>query len=226
MRTRVTAALPPWLRPALSGTALAGAVLVAGSAAVLTMAMVSSFGAVTSLLEQLAPDAGGLFALLLVCLAYVPTAVVWTLAVLVGPGIGIGAVTVTSSSVTTGPLPGFPLLGLVPETVPVWVAPAGVGLLLVAGVLAGRHVARRARQADGSAPPWAPVVAAAVAGVGVTVLVGVACVAAAGSMGPGSLAQVGPPAGTVAAVCGAAVTLSAAASAAVFAWRRRPAPEA
>lgn len=223
LRAQVTGVLPEWLRPAFSGAALAGCLLVAGAAGVLTTATVSSFGAVTSLLEQLAPDAGGLFALLLVCLAYVPTALVWTLAVLAGPGIGIGTVTATSSSVVTGPLPGFPLLGLVPDTMPVWVAPVGVVLLLAAGVLAGLHAVRRV---EASAPGWAPVASAAVSGAVVTMLVAVACVAATGAMGPGGLAQVGPSAGAVAAVCGIAVTASAAATAAALGWRRRSQPEA
>jgi hypothetical protein len=226
LRARVAGAVPAWLRVAPSSTALACAVLVMGVAGALTLTMVSSFGAVTSLLEQLAPDPGGLFALLLVCLAYVPTALVWTLAVLAGPGMGIGSVVVTSSSVATGPLPGFPLLGLVPETMPVWVAPAGIVLLLAAGVLAGHHATRQTRKADEHAPVWAPVATAAVAGAGVTVAVALACLAASGSMGPGSLAQVGPPTGAVTAVCGLAVTTSATATAAVIGWRRRSRPEA
>jgi hypothetical protein len=217
LRARVTGRLPAWLRAAGSSTLMACGVLVTGAAGALTVATVSSFGAVTSLLEQLAPDPGGLFALLLACLAYLPTALVWTLAVLTGPGISIGTVSVTSSSVVTGPLPGFPLLGLVPEAMPVWVAPTGIALLLVTGVLAGLHAARRVEH---SAPAWAPVATAAAAALGVTLAVALACVAATGSMGPGALAQVGPSAGTVTVVCGLAVTASAVATAAALGWRR------
>jgi hypothetical protein len=217
LRGPVTAGLPRWLRAAGSSTLMACAVLLMAAAGALTVATVGSFGAVTSLLEQLAPDAGGLFALLLICLAYLPTALVWTLAVLVGPGVGIGTVSATSSSVVTGPLPGFPLLGLVPETMPLWVAPFGIVSMLATGVLVGLHAVRRA---DDAAPPWAPVASAAVSGVGVALAVALACVAASGSMGPAALAQVGPSVGAVTVLCGLAVTASGAATAAVQGWRR------
>ena len=214
--------LPRWLGAAVPTLALAGAVLTAGSAAALTVATLTSFGTISGLLEQLDPGAAGLLALLLSCLAYLPTALVWVLAVLVGPGVSLGPVQVTSSDVVTGPLPGFPLLGLVPESMPSWVAVLGAAMLVVAGLLVGLV----ARRFDVGGPWWASAATAATSGVGLAGALALASWAAAGSMGPGVLAQVGPQPFAVAGTAGLAVTVVATITAAVLTWWARSPAEA
>lgn len=221
-RARLRDRLPAWLTAALRPSAAALSVLAAGAVATATAATVASFGTVTSLLDQLAPGPAGLFALLLVCLAYLPVAWVWTLAVLVGPGVTIGQVTVSSTSVQTGPLPGFPVLGVVPEAMPAWVAPVGVVVLLLAGVVAGLLAARVTPH---GAARWSAVVTAALSGLGTAAAVAVATWAASGSMGPGDLAWVGAEPAVVAALCGAVVAAASVVTAGVISWRRSDATE-
>ncbi len=215
-RARLAHRVPPWLAAAARPSAAALSVLAVGAVAAATVATIASFGTITSLLDQLDPGPAGLFALLLVCLAYLPTAWVWTLAVLVGPGVTIGQVTLTSTAVQTGPLPGFPLLGVVPEAMPSWVAPVGVVVVLLAGALAGLLSARLSTQQ----PWWSAVATAALSGLGATAAVALATWATSGSIGPGDLAWVGAEPVMVAALCGAGVTASAVVTAGVLTWRR------
>jgi hypothetical protein len=209
--------VPTWLAAALRPAGAALAVLAVGAVATTTVAMVASFGTVTSLLDQLDPGPAGLFALLLVCLAYLPTAWVWTLAVLVGPGVTIGQVSVSSTSVQTGALPGFPVLGVVPDAMPTWVAPAGVVVLLVAGALAGLLATRLTPQ---DAPRWSAMSTAALSGLGTAAAVAVGMWAASGSMGPGDLAWVGAEPMVVAGLAGAGVTAAGVVTAGIASWRR------
>lgn len=217
-RAELVGRLPAWLTAASRPLVVAAAVLTAGAVATATVATVASFGTVTTLLEQLDPGPAGLFALLLACLAYLPTAWVWTLAVLVGPGVTIGQVTISSASVAAGPLPGFPLLGVVPSSLPSWTAPVGVLVMVAAGASAGAFAAWRAPQ---EAPRWAPAATAATAGLGTAVALAVATWATRGSVGPGDLADVGAQPAPVSALGGVVVTSAAALTAVVLTWRRQ-----
>ncbi len=187
--------------PSRVAAACVGAValLVAGAAGMATVAVAASGGQISSLVAQLDPGVVGGLALLATCVAYLPTLMVWVLAVLVGPGVAVGSqVVVSSTAVEGGPLPGFPLLGAVPGAVPGWLVAAGPVLLLAAGLVAGLLLARRRRPDDS----WLRVAAAgAVTTVVVGGTVGLACAAASGAMGPGDWAWVGPapvPVGTTA----------------------------
>jgi hypothetical protein len=193
------------------------AVLVAVSAAATTVALVASFGTVMRLVGQIDPGAGGVLALLVLSLAYLPTAVVWALAVLVGPGVTLGAgVSLTLGGATTGPLPGVPLLGAVPTSVPGWwlavAALAGLG----AGALAALLLVRRLPEGTEPLP-------AAAAGAGTGLLAGaaagLAAWAATGPAGPGDLGHVGTTPAAVAAVVALVVGAAAALGAAAWAWR-------
>lgn len=203
----------------------AASLLVCVAAGTLTVALVASAGTVTRLVGQIDPGLGGAAALLALCLAYLPTAVVWVLAVLAGPGVSLGAqVDVSLGEVTTGPLPGVPLLGAVPASVPAGWAAASVVGLVGAGVLAGLLVAR-----DLPAASRPLVVGAAGAGAGALAGagLGVAAWAASGPLGPGDLAEVGTHPAGVAAVVGLVVGAVAAlvAAARVLRDQRRPAVE-
>jgi hypothetical protein len=146
VRASLVSRLPDWVRGAAAPAAAAGATLLAGTAGVMTVALVGAFGTVSSLVEQISPGVAGVVTLLVLSLVYLPTLLLWTLAVLVGPGVDLGAqVSVTAQQVQVGPLPGFPLLGIVPETMPGWVRVLGPFVLLAAGVVTGALVARRGR---------------------------------------------------------------------------------
>lgn len=189
-----------WARRAVDATRLAArpaaaalGVLLAAAGALLTAALVAGFPMIGDLVAQVDPGVAGAVALLAASIAYLPTAVVWSAGVLVGPGAVVGTdLVVRSGAEVTGVLPGVPLLGAVPTGVPGWLRLGGLVVLLLGGVVAGlllrrAHVGVRATAVSG-------VLVGLLAGAAV----GVAAWAASGPMGPGTLATVGVPPGPAA----------------------------
>lgn len=136
------------------------------------------------------PGFGGGIALAIACLLALPTAVLWTASALLGPGFSVG--TDTSVDLTgshLGAVPGFPVLAALPSPgqFPDWVFVLGLIPLFAGGVAGwradtgGRH-GLTARVVAGAA-------AGAVAGFIVGVMVGVS----GGAIGPGRMAEAGPP---------------------------------
>jgi len=224
-RRRGLLAAPGWLVAARRPALAALAVLSAAAAGLTTVALIGSFGTITSLLEQLDPGAAGLLALLVLCLAYLPTLLVWVLAVLLGSGVSLGAVvSVNATGVDAGSLPGFPLLGVVPQTMPGWLAPAGLVTVLVAGAVAGLIAGRGY---DAGHRWWEPTATVGAAAVGVAVVVALVSWAASGAMGPGDLSWVGVEAATAAGRAGVGVAAAGMVAAGVLTWRaHRPSREA
>ncbi|GAA2797107.1 cell division protein PerM [Crossiella cryophila] len=114
-------------RIALMSLCAMGALLVA-------LALALSFGSVRGAFAELAPGIGG-FGLLLVCLLYLPNAVVAALSFVAGAGFNLGAVVVSPLRVIGGLEPPFPLLAALPESGTRWwlvclLLPIGAGLLL------------------------------------------------------------------------------------------------
>lgn len=193
------------------------AVLAAVAAGLTTMALVGSFGTITSLLDQIDPGPAGVLALLMASLAYLPTLMIWVMEVLVGPGVDLTAqVAVSSSGVDVGPLPGFPLLGVVPEAVPGWLPLLGAATLVASGLVGGMLVHRRRAP---SRDVGQLVVTGGLAGLGVGVGVAVASWAARGPMGPGDLAQVGGASALVGVIAGAVVGTCAIVTVLALTWR-------
>ncbi len=184
------AAVPERLR--LVGTAAAAALgtLAAGGAIGTGVALAWHLPRAAELMRALRPGLVGGVVLLLVCLAYLPNAVVWCVAFALGTGFAVGTGTaVAPTGVTLGPLPAFPLLATLPGA---GSAPAPAYLLLlvpvVAGAVAGVVVARRAADlGPAQAAGWA-----ALTGPAVGIAVVVACWLASGPAGPGRLGVAGP----------------------------------
>lgn len=187
--------LPPMVRLALPAALGALGVLVACGALLVGTSLAVHQGRTVGLLDALDAGVGGGVLLLLGSLLYVPTAVVWGVSYAVGPGFAVGAGTsVTPFGAGLGDVPAFPLLGALPQgTSP------GAGLVAVlapvaAGVLAALLLRR------GLARPGAPVLAgwrrvveaAAVTGAVLGAAMALLVLAAAGSAGPGRMAEVGP----------------------------------
>jgi hypothetical protein len=122
------------------------------------------------------------------CLAYAPNVAMWGTAYLLGPGFAVGAETVVSpGDVLIGPLPGLPVLAGLP-TVPLsGVGPVLLGVPVVAGICAGVLLARR-RPGGWAAHLSTAALAGPVAGG----LIQAAGFAAAGGLGSGRLAVMGP----------------------------------
>lgn len=127
-------AFPVDLRAVLSAAAAAVLGLIVASGLLLVVAVIGSFDEMTTLLVEIDPGPSGLLLLTVLSLGYLPIALVWSLAYLLGPGITVSVGTVVSpyAETATAALPGFPLLAALPGA-----APTGAFLLPILGVAAG-----------------------------------------------------------------------------------------
>ncbi|WP_405843311.1 DUF6350 family protein [Streptomyces sp. NBC_01518] len=130
---------------AVRAAGLGAAVLVGGGALLLGSSLVWHGGAARTSFLQLTEGMSGRFAVLLLCLALIPNAAVWSASYGLGPGFALGVHhTVAPLSSAPAPLlPPFPLLAAVPDAgtgTPLnWLA----GLVPVAAaVMVGWFVAR------------------------------------------------------------------------------------
>jgi hypothetical protein len=214
------ALLPARARLVATGAGGALLTLAAGGAFGMAVALAWHLSRAAGLMSALAPGLLGALLLTLLCVAYLPNALVWCVAYSVGTGFAVGADTaVAPTGVTLGPLPAFPLLAVLPGS---GGAPATSLLLLAvpvcAGIVAGLLVARRGGLTPGRSAGWA-----ALTGPAVGVAVVLACVVSGGSAGPGRLATAGPSP-LLTGLAAAEWVAFVAAGAAWLAARRAPTP--
>jgi hypothetical protein len=158
-------------------------------------ALVLDFDTALNLLSQLGADGAGTGLLVLVSLALVPNAVVFSGAYLLGPGFTVGVQTIVSpSEVTVGPLPVFPMLAALPDSgeTPGWTAWLVLVPLVVAAVGVVRAQRRRPtlRYEEGALHGCA-------GGMVAGALFGLVSTLAGGVVGPGRMTDVGPLVGSV-----------------------------
>ncbi len=186
------AVLPAWaVRGVLAG--LSGLVGLLAAGAVCTFAALAfSAGTVREVLASWSGAAGGQFGVTALSVAYLPNAIVGALSWAAGPGLSIGAVSVTPFGTSVGDLPAVPLLAALPESGPApWRA-----LVFALPLLAGVLVARRCRRLGGDPTERlnAVVTAAATAAVGCFAL----AVLAGGRLGGGAFDPVRVPSASLA----------------------------
>jgi hypothetical protein len=131
----LTDALPGWLRSVPRAVVGAQLVMLAAGAAVLLTGLLRHLDRVQALFEALGPGVAGGIALLMIQLAFVPNAFVWSASYALGAGFSLGTGSVVAPAGTElGILPGIPMLGALPAS-----GPGDVAQLwwLGAGVLAG-----------------------------------------------------------------------------------------
>lgn len=110
--------------------------LVFCGAALSAASLISHFKEVSALAQVMAPQAYDGFFLLLLGIGYLPTAAIWSMSYLIGPGVIVGGTGVVSMYQTNpGALPAFPLLSVLPSSAPSWakfliLVPVAVGVLL------------------------------------------------------------------------------------------------
>jgi hypothetical protein len=164
------------------------AALAAASVVLGAVAVVAGWDRIVMIQQSYGTDVVSTVVLLGGQLAYVPTALVWALAWIAGPGFAVGAGThFAAASVQTAPLPAVPLLGALPSPGSPgqgWVAVLPVLVGLAAGVWLLRRDRERGLRAASAA--------ALLAGAGTAAVVLLLAAAASGSVGPGRLATVGP----------------------------------
>ncbi len=192
--------IPPLLRDGLASSAVALATLVALSAILLAVSVVAHASEMNALLVELDPGLSGAVLLAVLSLGYLPTAVVWSMAYVVGPGVTVAVGTSVSAFAepATATLPGFPLLAALPGSAPAGAA-ALPGLVLAVGVLAGLFL--RARGHTGVQGALAAAITAAFTCAALAIVAWLT----SGSIGTTSLQGLGPSPLWLGAIGGALV---------------------
>lgn len=177
------------VRSVVRAAARGVAVLLAGGFVLVLAMLATRLDRAGDLWALLDPGLGGGIALGVLCLAAVPTLALWSVSVLIGPGFALG--TATSVDLTgshLGPIPGLPVLAALPGPggFDDWVVVLAL-LPPVAGAVAGWGVETR------SDDPWRRVGLGAAAGALAGLVIGVLVGLSGGAVGPGRLADAGPP---------------------------------
>jgi len=207
--------VPAPVRDAAQGGAIAVAVVLAGGALVAGGALAVSAVEAGRVFDALGTGlVGGIF-LLLVSLAYLPNATVFSAAFVVGPGFAVGTGTLVSVfGVRLHPVPALPMLAALPGgPVDRWLTTLLV-LPVAGGLLAGAVIARH----QGGVPRRRLLACAAATGPVAGLILAVFCLVSAGSAGGGRLVAVGPSAWRVALTLALEVAVPAVASAWWPAW--------
>ena len=182
--------IPTTVRAGVRAAAVAAAVIVGIGAIATTVSLVIGIDDAITMGRSLAAGVGGGVGLLALGVAYVPVLVTWGAAYVLGAGVGLGGGVVLSPFLATNApaeLPAFPLLAALPQQPPpmAWLLPVS-GIL--AGVLGGALVARTCR----SESRLVRLAVAAAAAVGAGLLLTVLAWLSLGSLGTGTLVDLGP----------------------------------
>lgn len=175
----------------LRAAAIAVTGLVGTAALLVTVLLLVNYPLIVGLYESTQLGAGGGVVVTLAQLLYLPTFVIWAASWIAGPGFAIGAGSVFSPLGTVaGPIPAVPLFGVLPSggSPIAWLL---LILPLVCGFAAGVWV-RRARVDEGTLDLREGAIAVAVAAVAAGAALALLAWFAAGSLGPGRLAEMGP----------------------------------
>jgi hypothetical protein len=217
--SRLARLMPARPRSVILGMLGACALLTAAGAALAGLSLFVHLPEVKAATDALAPGAAGAALLLLAQLAYVPNAIIWAVAYLLGPGFAFGAGTVVAPTGSAlGPLPVFPMLAALPSgprsAGPAWVTVLVLATPYLAGMFAGVVTVRVA--------PTPLIEAAALwglaAGAATGALAGLAAAFSGGPLGDGRLATVGPSGWQVGLVAMLQIGVTAALTAAAANW--------
>ena len=225
---RLIALLPDRLRCLVVGAAGALGVLAATGALLAGISLLGHANGFRLTSDELSPGPIGSALLLLAGLAYLPNAVVWAMAYVIGPGFAFGAGTIVApAGSVVGPLPLFPMLAGLPTAPPGphtgEPGPVSLALLAIpylAGVFGGLLTVRTAPSPTIEAAPLWGLAAGAAAGC----VTGALAVFSGGPLGTGRLAAIGPSGWQVALVATLEIGIAAAITAGIANWlliRRR-----
>ena len=224
-------ALAPWwhlvhLLPARSRSVFLGSLgaltVLTGAGALLAGASLGSHLAGFRAADAaLAPGFVGGALLLLIQIAYVPNAIVWSICYTLGPGFAFGTGTVVAPTGSAlGSLPLLPMLAALPtgahSAVPAWVSAVMLSVPYLAGAFGGLLTARAApTPAVELVPLWG-----FGCGVATAAATGLLAAFAGGPLGSGRLAAVGPSGWQTAVVAALEVGVAAAVTAGLANWLR------
>ncbi len=220
---RLLALFPERPRSLVSGTLGTLAVLTAAGAALAGGSLAVHIGAFRAVTGELATGLVGGVLLLLLQLAFVPNAIVWAIAYLLGPGFAFGAGTIVAPTGSAlGAVPMFPMLAALPSApspghpagVPAWVSVGALATPYLAGAFGGLLIIRVAPTPRVEAAPlWG-----FACGMATGLVIGVAAGFAGGPLGGARLAVIGPSWWQVGLVTMVEVGVAAAVSAGLANW--------
>ncbi len=220
---RLLGLFPDRPRSIVTGTLGTLAVLTAAGAVLAGGSLAMHIGTFRSVTTELAPGIVGGVLLLLLELAFIPNAIVWAIAYLLGPGFAVGSGTVVAPTGNAlGALPMFPMLAALPSGpgpgqqagVPAWVSFAVLATPYLAGVFGGLLIVRVGPTPRvEAAPAWGFTCGAATG-----LVAGVLAAFAGGPLGGARLAAVGPSGWQVGLVTALEVGVAAAVSAGIANW--------
>ncbi|MFS0868100.1 DUF6350 family protein [Microbacterium sp. 179-B 1A2 NHS] len=207
---------------AVRGLAICLTGLVGLGALLLALLFVLRGGEIVALTQAAHADLLGVVVLSLGAAFYLPTLVVWFAGFVAGPGFAVGTGTAVSPAGTSlGPIPGIPVLGVVPESTSTWLLLLAL-LVVGVGAFAGWFVRGMLLTGQPDAESLRPRIVA-LAGLAVGSALGAATLAwaAQGALGPGRMAELGPEPGALALAVGLEIGLGAA----IMLFSPRPADE-
>lgn len=174
------------VRAAVPGVA---AVLVAATA-IVAIFLIRGTTRAGDLWAALDPGLGGGIVLGVGSLLAIPTVILWTASALIGPGFMLGTdTTVDLTGAQLGQVPAFPLFAGLPSP---GEFPGWVFVLALVPLLAGMLAGWRLRPTDGTGAGMR-VLLGTIAGALAGLVLGVLIALSHGAIGPGRMADVGPP---------------------------------
>ncbi len=191
--SRLTGLMPARPRSIVLGMLGAAALLAAAGAVLAAGSLAAHLAEVRAATDALGPGPGGAALLLLAQLAYVPNAIIWAVAYMLGPGFVFGTGTVVAPTGSAlGAVPIFPMLAAMPSGAhpggPSWALVLALATPYLAGVFGGVVTVRiMPTPVMEAAPLWG-----FCTGASVGALAGLAAAFAGGPLGDGRLAAVGP----------------------------------
>jgi hypothetical protein len=218
---KLVALLPDRPRCLVTGTMGTLAVLAGAGALLAGVSLFTHAAGFKLASDELSPGLAGAALLLIAALGYVPNAVIWAIAYMIGPGFAFGAGTAVAPTGTVlGPLPLFPMLAALPggqATRPG--APGLVPALLLAvpylaAAFGGLLTVRSAPSPTIEAAPLWGFACGALSGC----LTGGLAALSGGPLGRGRLAVIGPSGWQVALVATLEMGVTAAIVAGVANW--------
>lgn len=218
-RAQVGALISARARSVLAGSAAALAVLIAAGAMATALALAGDVQRFNDVYRLLDPGVVGAGLLLLAQFGYLPNAVIWAVAYMLGPGFAVGAGTVAAPTGSVlGPMPAFPLLAALPAGAhgsgPGWLGVAILAVPYLAGAAGGLLVVRIAPTTVLEAAPVRGFCCGLITGLAL----GIGAAFAGGPLGDGRMAAVGPSPWQVAAVASLEVGIAAAITAGLVNW--------
>ena len=190
------ARIPTVGRLALTGALGAVTVLLASGSLLVCVMLGLHRGEVSAVVSALHAGTSGSLLVLLICVLYAPTAVVWGASYVAGPGFAVGTGTsVAVTGVHLGAVPALPLLAALPSSGDAGAGwPIAFAATLAAGLVSGVLVDRAARRQPGQPiASWRDVARiAGLTGAVTGVALGALAAVSSGPAGAGRLAHTGP----------------------------------